>query len=467
MGAARTRSLAGSLLLVTGGWLAIGCSAGPSIAPALPTPASTEQLSMQPTPTAAPDVVPLEGDDAETTSTLVDESPKDPEALVELLLHRDAKVRAEAIGDLEELGLEAVKAVPVFIDLLASDPAPAVRASAATAMARIGYDEAEVFVALKEAESKDDSDVVRTTARLGFLGALSRRREERALSLEPAYVEAAIWGQDATSFQGPNWVAIGAGDDVYVTEFFGNRVQRFNSDGELLAQWGSGGEGDGEFAGPTGIAVDRDGNVYVSESQNSRVQKFAPDGTHLLTWGSQGSGPGQFSSAMGIAIDADGKVYVADHYNHRVQIFDSEGTFLAAWGEPGAGKGQLQNPIGLAIDGQGDLYVADLGNARVVKFTAEGAPLEGWDILRLGAIPVSDARGVTVSPSGDIYIASTRGNRVHRFSAKGEYLGPVGESLSSPHGTAFDSTGSLYVADTRWLVPKPSGFVGSFVQIVG
>ena len=75
----------------------------------------------------------------------------------------------------------------------------------------------------------------------------------------PSYVEIATWGEDTdgdVSFLSPNGVAIDSQGNVYTIEFRGNQVQKFTSDGELLAQWGSGGSGNGQFQNPTGIALD-------------------------------------------------------------------------------------------------------------------------------------------------------------------------------------------------------------------
>jgi outer membrane protein assembly factor BamB len=50
---------------------------------------------------------------------------------------------------------------------------------------------------------------------------------------------------------------------------------------ELVLQWGSGGNGNGQFSGPHGVEIDADGNVYVADTGNHRIQKFANDGSFL------------------------------------------------------------------------------------------------------------------------------------------------------------------------------------------
>jgi sugar lactone lactonase YvrE len=85
------------------------------------------------------------------------------------------------------------------------------------------------------------------------------------------YELVSTWGDGPASgvgFISPNGIAIDASDNVYVTEFRGNRVQKFDSEGLLLIAWGSAGIANGQFQSQTGIAIDGDGNVYVSESGN-------------------------------------------------------------------------------------------------------------------------------------------------------------------------------------------------------
>ena len=73
----------------------------------------------------------------------------------------------------------------------------------------------------------------------------------------------------------------------------------------------------------TGIAVDSSGNVYVSDHDN-RVQKFDSGGTYITQWGTQGSGNGQFSYPWSITADSSGNVYVLDSGNNRIQVLSPQ-----------------------------------------------------------------------------------------------------------------------------------------------
>jgi DNA-binding beta-propeller fold protein YncE len=121
---------------------------------------------------------------------------------------------------------------------------------------------------------------------------------------------------------------------VYVCEYFGNRVQKFTSNGVYLAQWGTPGSGDGQFSGMSGIGHDGSGNIYVSENGNSRVQVFTNGGAFLTKWGTPGSGNGQFSYPAGNLVDGSGNVYVVENFNARVQKFGQPATptTSTSWG---------------------------------------------------------------------------------------------------------------------------------------
>src|ERR687889_440820 len=61
----------------------------------------------------------------------------------------------------------------------------------------------------------------------------------------------------------------------------------------FLLKWGTSGTGAGQFTTPRGIAVDGAGNVYVPD-QFTRVQKFDSGGNFILQFGAPGDIPGGF-----------------------------------------------------------------------------------------------------------------------------------------------------------------------------
>jgi DNA-binding beta-propeller fold protein YncE len=95
----------------------------------------------------------------------------------------------------------------------------------------------------------------------------------------------------------------------------------YSSNGNYLRGWGGWGTGNGQFKVPIGVTVDDFGDVYVSEMFGGRVQKFDSRGNFIAKFGSQGSGTGEFDLPTDICIDSAQKVYVIDQNNNRIQVF--------------------------------------------------------------------------------------------------------------------------------------------------
>jgi tripartite motif-containing protein 71 len=238
------------------------------------------------------------------------------------------------------------------------------------------------------------------------------------------------------------------------------QVVHFAPDGTWVHAWGANGTGPGEFNwrpaspddGPDAgfVAADSAGNVYVSDGYNFRVQKFSGEGEFLLEWGSAGEQDGQFQppTVGPVSVDTQGNVYVSDF--GRVQIFDSEGQFLRAFGSFGTGDGQFQGAGQVGWDSQGNRYVPDLLNGRIQKFDAAGnflmqigRPGEGDGELFMPAQVVVDSQ--------DHIFVMDNTNRVPVFDADGNFLGKLlrpgnGDGPYEAMGSiALDGQDNLYV----------------------
>jgi DNA-binding beta-propeller fold protein YncE len=87
-----------------------------------------------------------------------------------------------------------------------------------------------------------------------------------------------------------------------------------------------------QFSNPD-ITIDKQtGNIYVADYFNNRVVKLNPSGNVITQWGTQGSAPGQFINPQDVELDSAGFVYVVDTRNHRIQKFTNTGQFVSQWG---------------------------------------------------------------------------------------------------------------------------------------
>ena len=297
-----------------------------------------------------------------------------------------------------------------------------------------------------------------------------------AAAREPAPIRfLAEWGSKGSEpgqFHFPIGIAITPADEILVTDFYNGRIQRFSTDGKLLAALPV-------FPNPGGIAVASSGEIYLShfaekkraERTDDRISVYDPSGKLLRQWGRTGGGDGEFDCPGGIALGRDGRVYVADQTNRRVQVFDGSGKLLAKWGKHGSRPGQFGGKVSplsrvggpqfVTLDDAGNVFTTEGSECRVQKFTSAGRLLAAWgeDTDKPGGFAggwlggkLKGAVGICAD-GGTLWVTSV-GGRVQQFTAEGKYLRGLVEEpgngpgqFMAPHGVALDRAGNLYVVD--------------------
>lgn len=158
------------------------------------------------------------------------------------------------------------------------------------------------------------------------------------------------YGEDG-QFSRPLDVAVYE-DKIYVCD--GDKGQIIILDmlsGETIGEIGKIGSEEGLFYKPSHIVLDKAGNIYVTDAFNYRVQKFDSEGTFLKVFGYQGDTLGGFARPKGIAVDDDGHLYAVDTAFENVQIFDDESTSLLLYfGGYGPAPGSMYMPNSIYID---------------------------------------------------------------------------------------------------------------------
>jgi DNA-binding beta-propeller fold protein YncE len=261
-------------------------------------------------------------------------------------------------------------------------------------------------------------------------------------------------GQFSGPLYGPEGVAVDSSGYVYVADTYNNRIQKFDSNGNYLLQWGSIGTGDGKFYFPGGIAVDISGYIYVADTDNHRIQKFSSSGVYQAQLGGFGTGNGKLKNPYGVSVDSLGFIYVADTYNNRIQKFNSSMTYQTLWGTKGSGDGQFCIPSGVSVGSSGNIYVADTDNHRIQKLNSSGEYQTQWGSESTDNGQFNEPGGITVDSLGYVYVADTHNNRIQKFDSSDSYLTQWGNSgiaegqFQYPGGIAVDNSRNVYVADT-------------------
>lgn len=257
-------------------------------------------------------------------------------------------------------------------------------------------------------------------------------------------------GPAATAqFSRPSHVAVDGNDNVYVFDYWTQRIRKITPAGSVSTLAGSGAQGyvnaigtAASFFNSEGLAADSAGNVYVGDTYNQAIRKISPAGvvTTLAGPATQGGvvigwvdGPGStalFNNPQGVAVDSGGNVYVGDCGNNRIRKITPAGivSTLAGTGAPGwvdgpAAVAQFYNPCGVAVDSGGNVFVADLGNNRIRKITPTGivSTLAGSGVAGFadGSALTAQFSGPTkvavYSPGGIVYVADQTNNRIRKI----------------------------------------------------
>ena len=324
---------------------------------------------------------------------------------------------------------------------------------------------------------------------------------------------------EGASLSNPLGLATDAVGNVYVADAGNQRVRRISLSGTIETYAGTGERGysdDGLLAseiqmnGPTGVAADAAGNVYVADFFNQRVYRIEPTGiiTAIAGNGESGhtgdGGAGTEASLDGptdVAVDEAGNIYIADYLDRRVRRVDPTGTIttVAGTGNSGyagdggpAAEAQLAGPFGLAADTAGNIFVADLTGHRVRRIDVSGnistvagtgRPFERSDGGLASRARLSHAiEGVAVDPTGNVYVADPYDHLVRQIDASETISTFVGTGtagfggdgglatdalLDGPTSVAVDAVGNVFVADTGNHRVRRIDAAGTVITLAG
>ena len=181
----------------------------------------------------------------------------------------------------------------------------------------------------------------------------------------------AKWGKPGTrpgEFTVPLGIAVDRAGDIYVADSGNNRIVMCSPEGVVKNAWEKTATGADQFVSPTGVAVTPQNEIVVID--RSRIQKFNTQGELLAGWGKSGTGDGELNRPLGLAVDAQGHIYAADTGNNRVQTFDAGGKFVAKWGTARGDDLRLAGPAAVAVNAKGSVFVIETEAGRLVEFKA-------------------------------------------------------------------------------------------------
>ena len=317
----------------------------------------------------------------------------------------------------------------------------------------------------------------------------------------------------STAFNNPRGLAYDRSGSLVIVDSGNDRIRRVDSVTAIVSTIAGGYVGDGGkgtagslsafFGFESGISFDAGDNLYIADFWNNRVRKLSVSGT-ITTFAGTGmvpvnSGDGGPATAANLGFptavvsDSSGNVFIADLY--RIRKVDGTGTINNFEHLAPYGCNDCPSTIAsMTIGPSGNIYAADADYSVVWKITPQAeatilAGVQGSFGFNGDGIPSNQASlyldidsGVAVDSQENVYISDTWNNRVRKVDSgtglistvagngdcglSGDGGPAVNAMLCTPEGIAVDGGGSLYIADNyNLLVRKVSS--GTINSIAG
>src|SRR5262245_16416685 len=265
--------------------------------------------------------------------------------------------------------------------------------------------------------------------------------------------------------------------------------------------------------GPDGLMVDPAGGLFISEWYGNKLNVMAPDGSLGIIAGDGTPGYGgdggpatnaNIDSPTAMVLDGDGSLLFVDNGNSCIRRIDRRGTITTVAGICGSegysGDGgpaleaQLSRPLGLVLDPEGGFYFSDNDFGLVRHVDAKGqmstiagaggvSPLDvGPEGVEASSIDLGRTSYVLLDPQGNLYVTDLRPDivveidpggiaRVIAGTGRPGYSGDGGPAvdarLNLPAGLAMDEHGNLYVDDSGNNVVREIRSDGRIRTVVG
>ncbi len=177
--------------------------------------------------------------------------------------------------------------------------------------------------------------------------------------------KAGVGGEGNDTFNMPSAVVTAPNGDIFVADGHNPlptnmRIVKFSKDGKFIKSWAKKGTGPGELDDPHSIAMDSRGRVFVGDRRNLRIQIFDQNGTVLAEWKNFGRPSGMFISKDDVlyVTNADGIVIASA----------KDGSILGTIKAEMSPEGTAIAGESLAVDNMGNVFLGQNSVMKLVKY---------------------------------------------------------------------------------------------------
>ncbi len=225
------------------------------------------------------------------------------------------------------------------------------------------------------------------------------------------------------AFHIPSDIARDDQGNIYILDGGNHRIQKFDSEGNYLATFGSRGQGPGELYFPLSLEIDSKGYMYVSDPQNQRIQILKPDGTEYktLSFHETPAGTTRLLKSGNMVMGKGGIVFAfgpggsSQSPGMLMKLLDSEGNILKEFGEPTIYKDSWVNRQGnnftLAVDDKDNIYIAFEFQNRIEKYSPQGELIWKADRKLDYSTDLSKAKADIRRSGGNVELRAPQMNR--------------------------------------------------------
>ncbi len=256
----------------------------------------------------------------------------------------------------------------------------------------------------------------------------------------------------AAEINAPQGIFIDKAGNIYIGDFFNNRIRKVHTNGVITTIAGNGFSnfsGDGgpataaELNGPSDVCVDSTGNVYIADETYSHIRivntsgiinTFAGNGVNGFSGDGGPATAAEIHGPSGVRIDAAQNIYIADLQNRVIRKVNTSGIISTIAGIGGitgysgdsgpATAAELSQPTGLCFDGFGNIYIADGYRVRIVNTsgiisTVAGNGISGYsgDGGPATASEFNYDFAIAADAKGDFWVGDVFNNRVREVTS--------------------------------------------------